>query len=274
MIDKNNVVITARIDSDLKKQLDDYSRQKGLTRSEVITRSLAAALADKHGNQNSRGGSPEQSWGNPLPIYGLDPASRRMLILLNSLAAFAADHSKDGQIEGGRNAEDYRRAIEALQNGYNAEYESVLPVVYPDLTIDETDELNDVFEMFRLLLTGYADLEQKEKDSLPKESLFYLHCRGFDFNDSYEYRLYEYSKFLAADDRWSDVFEDMKNNSDGGNSHSSMLRTYRIMLDRYRKVESSRRGLDWSPLTFDEVKGITTPYGIHESDEQTKNQER
>lgn len=278
---KDMVVVTARIDSDLKKKLDDYARQTGSNRSEVIIRALndlldiekpriaggLAAVRNEDEKRNDDYNNMEME--GSVPIYSLDTSSRLILSLLNHIAAAVDNRDREtGQILDGESLEDqskeYRKAAKALENGYAADYDNNLPLLAPELSARQTNEINDIMGMFRDLQSSYNTLSDEETGQMPEQCEYGIHCKGFDISDPRENFVPGYLKFLAENERWSDVYQDMMEHSDRGNSHHRSMPFYRDMLALYRQIRDQKRGFSWSPLTADEIKRITTPYGLWE----------
>ncbi|WEV74239.1 YfbU family protein [Bifidobacterium sp. ESL0798] len=183
---KNMVVVTARIDMDLKKRLDDYVKQTGSNRSEVIIRSLNelldaekphnAAALDKARNDGEQkiDAQGDVEMEDFVPIYSLDVPSRLILSTLNRIAAAVDNRDQEtGEVLKGNDlkwqSEVYEKAAKALEQGYAAEYTNSLPFLAPELSARQTNEINDVMEMFRDLLSSYNALTDKEKKQMPEQ---------------------------------------------------------------------------------------------------------
>jgi uncharacterized protein YfbU (UPF0304 family) len=252
--DQSNTTVAARISGELNKTLEAYASQNGSSKSEVIENSLKRFFESQQ--KRSYSVDEPQDMGNYLPIYSLSDSERRILLLLEEIAVSAI---KDEEDQYGDKKTEHQRAITVLTNGYVAEYDQVLPGIFPEMTIEMTNEAHNIMEMFDDLRWSYEKLTEEDKGKITKQNKRHLYCSGFDFNDSYEFRIFEYLKYVKGTGRWEAVYDDMYQRSDSGNSHSKELDIYRLMLKKYERIEQRHHGMG-KPLSVEEIIDITTPY--------------
>jgi uncharacterized protein YfbU (UPF0304 family) len=119
-------------------------------------------------------------------------------------------------------AEFYHQAQEILQYGYEAEYSRLWDYISPDeFTRHQSEEVNNILEMFRSLADAYGTLE--DKAGIEPHNISFL---GFDGNNESDQMAY--ARFLRDElHAWESVLtRDL-------NSHHPTLDRYRQMLTRY-----------------------------------------
>lgn len=252
--DQSNTTVAARISGELNKTLEAYASQNGSSKSEVIENSLKRFFESQQ--KRSYSVDEPQDMGNYLPIYSLSDSERRILLLLEEIAVSAI---KDEEDQFGDKKTEHQRAITVLTNGYVAEYDQVLPGIFPEMTIEMTNSAHDMMDMFQTLLWSYGQLSAEDRSRISEQNMSHLYCSGFDFNDSYESRIFEYLKYVRKDGRWVNVFDDMLEHSDNGNSHRPRLDVYQLMLEKYERIDQRHYGMG-KPLSVEEIIDITTPY--------------
>ncbi len=98
-------------------------------------------------------------------------------------------------------AEQYQRAREALESGYELEYDVISSHVFKDgstLSEEACDEVIDVLDMFRALGRSYDELEDKAGIEERR-----IRFQGFDGNNETEQLAY--SRYLARTDRFAEL---------------------------------------------------------------------
>lgn len=257
--DQSNTTVAARISGELNKTLEAYASQSGSSKSDVIEEALKKFFDSQQRHPFSAGKAQEM--GNTLPIYSLSENERRILILLAEIGSMSLSSKDDEDLTNYQytDKEDFAKAREVLINGYVAEYDQVLPSIFPEMPVEMTNSAHDMMEMFQTLLWSYGQLSAEDRSRISEQNMLYLHCTGFDFNDSYELSIFEYLKYVRKDGRWVNVFDDMLEHSDNGNSHSPRLHVYQLMLEKYERIDQRHYGMG-KPLSVEEIIDITTPY--------------
>jgi len=160
------------------------------------------------------------------PPVSLAPVERQQLILLHQVL----QHLDVDE------ADYHRRMAEVLTEGFTLEYEKVFSA-YAELPRDDCKLVFDVLDMFSVIKVSLAALGESDRNPLMAEHGFTLRFQGFDGNDAREGKMASYVTYLQADDRWTNLREDVEL-ADGGNSHSLMLSRYEAMLGVYRPIWS------------------------------------
>jgi uncharacterized protein YfbU (UPF0304 family) len=252
--EQSSTTVAARISNVLNTILETYANQNGSSKSDVIENSLERFFDTQQKHQFQEGKS--QDMGNYLPIYSLSDSERRILLFLAKIGMSVLKEEEDPY---GDTQKEYDRVITVLTQGYVAEYDEVLPGIFPEMTIGMTNEAHKIMEMFNELSCSYDQLSDEDKGKITKQNLMYLHCLGFDFNDSYELSIFDYLKYVRSTGRWETVYDDMYKRSGNGNSHMKQMDTYRLMLKKYERIEHRHQGRAEN-LTVEEIIDITTPY--------------
>ena len=123
--------------------------------------------------------------------------------------------------------QSYDRNAEIVSDGYAAEYDHlILHIFEPGLSVQDCKFVRDVMYMFMRLKWAYEDLPEGEKADVPKHGITFS---GFDGNNETE--LMGYARFLVEDGH---SFQNIRNDSDGMNSHMPTVSRYRNMLDIWK----------------------------------------
>jgi uncharacterized protein YfbU (UPF0304 family) len=139
-------------------------------------------------------------------------------------------------------ADAYARFREALEWGYEGEYEDIAKNVYADgLSLDACAEVINILDMFSALKRGYERLDDK-----PDVREIWVKFPGFSGND--ETMQMAYARFFCAKGRFQDL-----DRGDDFNSHIPLLGAYRRMLREWLPMPSERR----YNLTRDDIVRIT-----------------
>jgi uncharacterized protein YfbU (UPF0304 family) len=121
--------------------------------------------------------------------------------------------------------ERYARAEDALNSGYELEYDGLAKHVYEDtLPTEECVEVINILEMHRMLKYGLDRLE--DKTGIDAQAITF---HGFDGNN--ETKQLAYARFVCA--KGTGRYEEL-DRGDDFNSHSPTLPRYRSMLERWR----------------------------------------
>jgi uncharacterized protein YfbU (UPF0304 family) len=124
-------------------------------------------------------------------------------------------------------AEEYAHIRDAIESGYELEYEQIIPYIYEEgLSEDECREVKDIMAMFSILKESYNLLEDKSGIDEWK-----INFRGFSGND--ETSQMAYAQYL----RERGSFRHLERGDDF-NSHFPALSGYRKMLAEWRKSEN------------------------------------
>ena len=142
-----------------------------------------------------------------------------------------------------KEAEGYAQLREALERGFEAEYESACEHVCTDkngLTEAECAEVRNIIVMFQQLKRTDGQLSQSDRDGVSHRAIKFL---GFDGN--HESTRLAYVRYLLR--KWEQP--ELGTGTDGLNSHCPMLETYRLMLVEWnRRQPSGERGLTMADL--------------------------
>ncbi len=143
--------------------------------------------------------------------------------------------------EGEREA--FARFREALEHGYEMEYDTIAQNVYEKgLTTDECREVVDALQVYDMLQISHAALSAADKAGINDHDIRF---HGFDGNN--ETLFMAYAEYFCADDRFTDVVE-----SGEMNSHYPARGRYRAMYAELQEVPSER----WAKLTKVEMLRI------------------
>jgi len=119
---------------------------------------------------------------------------------------------------------DLAERREALESGYEAEYDSMSQHIYDDkdcLTEEQCREVIDILSMFRALHDAKDKGGVEEKETI---------LEGFDGNDTLESSYMAYARYFCKSD--GGRFEESRKGD--FNSHSLMLGIYRRMLKEWK----------------------------------------
>lgn len=139
-------------------------------------------------------------------------------------------------------ADSYERAADALESGYELEYDRLAQHVYEDeLTIEQCRFVYNVMGMYQRLKWAYEDLPAGEKAEINPHLLEFP---GFDGNNETEYL--GYARYIVSDGR---SFQNLNERGDF-NSHMPTLGPYQNMLTVWQKLERKQT------LTKDDILSV------------------
>jgi uncharacterized protein YfbU (UPF0304 family) len=139
-------------------------------------------------------------------------------------------------------ADSYARYREALEWGYEAEYEGIAKNVYPDaLSGEACAEVVNILDMFSALKRAYGRLDDKP-------DVIWIEFPGFSGND--ETMQLAYAQFFCDKGR----FQDLDRGPDNFNGHIPVLPAYRRMLGEWLPMPAEQR----YNLTRDDIVRITS----------------
>jgi hypothetical protein len=153
---------------------------------------------------------------------------RQTLALLHEILALGS--SDDWE------ANHHRRRVEALREGFTAEYDREFTAMEPELAPSECRLVFDILDMFRVLEASVARLGPDDLAGLGDDVGDRLGFQGFDLNDQRESRLLSYVTYLVNTDRWTELKDRLGDDRDGGNSHMPELAIYERMLGTFRPI--------------------------------------
>jgi uncharacterized protein YfbU (UPF0304 family) len=127
----------------------------------------------------------------------------------------------------------YAQNVKILERGYALDYQDLFDHFSEGLTVDECREVIEILDMFRMLETAYARLDDKSGIDQGK-----LKFSGFDGNN--ESTHLGYADFLInTQGRWQE------SQAKDLNSHLPKLESYRRMLQRWESsVDQYNLGKD------------------------------
>src|SRR5437588_7351354 len=126
-----------------------------------------------------------------------------------------------------KEAKDYAHIREAIESGYELEYEQIIPYIYEEgLTEEECREVKDVMTMFHVLKASFNHLE--DKSGIDEWKIAF---RGFSGND--ETSQMAYARYLREGGSFREL-----DRGDDFDSHFPMLSGYRKMLSKWRDSEN------------------------------------
>jgi uncharacterized protein YfbU (UPF0304 family) len=141
-------------------------------------------------------------------------------------------------------AKEYERMKEAVDSGYEFEFERMAQHVYAEgLPEDACKEVLEILSMFDYLKQGYERLS--DKSGIDAHDITFI---GFDGNNEVSYM--GYAEFFCGQGRFGSL------NIQDFNSHCPTIEMYRRMLQAHRESVDKYR------LTKDDIVRITTarPY--------------
>jgi uncharacterized protein len=147
----------------------------------------------------------------------------------------------------------YARWRNAIESGYQMDYDDGAPWLDSGLPARECQEVWDILKMFDQMMFAY-DLLQDKSGIEPYSVQFH----GFDGNNECAHLGYA-DHIINKMDR----FQRLKDCGDSLNSHSQVLDTYRRMLEVWRPMEGRQ-------LTKEQIVAITTA-AIHPSHRKAEN---
>lgn len=226
--------ISIRVSDDLKSRLESLAQENENTMSAVITEAL-----------NSIAGIRRSAYSEETAPYTINNTSR--LILRDQELLL----SKCGGLDD-EDRQSHARNVEILENGFTGEYPSVFAALLPEISYSQCEELFDILDMFRVLRSSYAQLDDRDRVEVNERDISF---QGFDLNDGTESKLIGYVEYLFADDRYAELEDPLSRFSDGGNSHHQNLEVYRRMNRCFKQVWHSHI-ISFTPLNLNEIKQI------------------
>ncbi len=165
----------------------------------------------------------------------MDLSKKDRLIIANQLKILEKLYPEE--------AKEYSNQRKAVEQGYKIHYSRLVEWLYEEMSVDESEEILEILEMYRAITFSYNKTEDKE--GLKESEIGFL---GFDGNS--EGKQLAYATYFILDlGRYGElrgdlVFPDF-------NSHGSMcVEDYRRMLAIWKKYEKSHS------LTISQVKKI------------------
>lgn len=156
-------------------------------------------------------------------------AERETLVLLHKVLEKLATNPKE--------VEEHRQAVEVYENGYTGAYHLVSTVYPEEIPKEVCDFVTEIAEMFLLIRDSIRELPTEDSLSEDEESDLSFH--GFDGNEETEYKIY--MRYLAGSnpDYYGELLNKEKNPHlwDAGNSHKSMVSSYRSLLANCRNLK-------------------------------------
>jgi uncharacterized protein YfbU (UPF0304 family) len=137
-------------------------------------------------------------------------------------------------------AESYAEAREAIENGYELQYDLLSQHISEDvMSVEDCNEVIDILNMFRVLKFSYEDLDDKSEIDEGD-----IEFGGFDGN--HEGKQMAFTRhFCGSGESYAEL-----NRSGGFNSHWPMLDRYRQMLAEWKKSANQHR------LTKEDIQRI------------------
>jgi uncharacterized protein YfbU (UPF0304 family) len=121
-------------------------------------------------------------------------------------------------------AEQYAAQRAVIEKGFTIQYDDIFDSLYDEMTEDECRYVYDVLDLFRLLITSYNALADKE-GLTPEDVRF----QGFDLNN--EDKNFSLAKHLQEQGKWAETLT--------GNLNSHSQRTmwlYPHMLKKFKPI--------------------------------------
>lgn len=235
--------ITLRLDDETRNDVEALARGQGVTVSDFV-RSAIDEILGREVTTNSTG-APRS----------LTLVERSILVTQHEILARLHTDNHD-------EVENHLRMVKVLTSGFTGEYDSVFLSLDSEISRRDCVLVWDLLDMFRVLTSSLARLDDDEKAAVGEHAERALTFRGLDFNDSREVRLARYAKFLIRDGRWEELAEAFDSNHEGGNSHMPHLVTYQRMLYAFEPIWKAKisdysmgRG-DRFVLNLDELRTV------------------
>ena len=225
--------MTIRLTDQEHSALKQMAEEEGVTLSEFVRSALGAVTAPTY-EQNR-----PQSGDAPAP-ESISLIDRQILVLLHRILGHVLPDGPNGPEE---NSTYQRDRAEVLEKGFTAEYWKEVAGFRQELSTQDSLQLMEILDMFRVITSSREQLTQEGVRLAPGIE-YGLTFRGFDGNDPLESHMADYTEFLMNDGRWTEL-KDQVNELDRGNSHMPMLGIYRRMLNEYRRIMSTRRPGDF-----------------------------
>lgn len=212
--------ITIRIPEGLKELIAEEAEGNGQTQSDYVRQILEAQVGQVNEEKFQR-----QSHQN----FSLSVVERKTLSLGCQLLLAAHGDLPDELYD----AESIHDMMKALEYGYAGEYPRIFSGADDGLTYEECKLAWDILDMFRGIKYSIRDLGRNGwKQTGVVEAEYYGSFRGFDYQVDLESKLARYVDYLVETCRWEEQKEFLQ--TQGGNSHTEMLPTYRAMLAEFK----------------------------------------
>lgn len=205
--------ISVRFDEEVREELEELGRRKGLSVSEVIRQAVETRL----------GRNAEPNWPAPRTMSKPD---RHVLVLLHEILQQLAPDE----------AEYHRRQAEVLARGYTGNYDDEFVGIDDELALADCRLLWDILDMFRVLKASIADIGDEALARIGEDAEIALTFAGFDLSDEREGQMLGYARHLVDNDRWTDLAEHFDATHDRGNSHLPLLSSYQHMLEAFQPI--------------------------------------
>ena len=207
--------ITLRVEDSTRDKLEQLAKARGTSVSELLRETIADLL-----------GTRRELVTDQTP-RSLNMKDRRMLALLHEIL---------DRVDPDGEAGDHRRQIDALERGFTDEYAYEFGALEPELSLAECTLVHDILEMFTVLESSVARLDEKAQAELDDDARHVLVFAGFDLNDSRESRLLGYARHLINTERWEAMAGHFDDQHERGNSHMPTLARYQRMLTAFRAI--------------------------------------
>lgn len=215
--------VTIRLDENTRDRIAEAAEESGVTVSTYIRETLELHLrVDAPGDQDR----PDTDESINLSMY-----ERKIMQMLHRLNLAVHGDLDDSQYD----EDSEKKMIKMLEGGYTADYSEEFADISTPMTRAECELVWDILDMFRVI--GSSAKELGGWDQLGVEGAErYGTFRGFDLNDAEEARMLAYSRYLLESGRWTEQTEAFSRENDFGNSHSTLLPTYRAMLRVFKPL--------------------------------------
>ena len=132
--------------------------------------------------------------------------------------------------------ENYKIDQEILINGFKANYDDLASGFMDETSVEVSEFVIDVLQMYRTLNNSYRELNEEEKNEI---NLYDISFKGFDGNEEIDY--YMYANFYLED---LGRFDELKESEHYAiDSHRNMVNRYRRMLSLWEEVRTSKYDL-------------------------------
>ena len=132
--------------------------------------------------------------------------------------------------------ENYKIDQEILINWFKANYDDLASGFMDETSVEVSEFVIDVLQMYRTLNNSYRELNEEEKNEI---NLYDISFKGFDGNEEIDY--YMYANFYLEDlGRFDELKESEHFSID---SHRNMVNRYRRMLSLWEEVRTSKYDL-------------------------------
>lgn len=212
--------ITIRIPDELKALIAKEAEGNGQSQSDYLRQILEAQVGQINEEEFQR--QPQQN-------FSLSVVERKTLSLGCQLLLAAHGDLPDELYD----AESIQGTMKALEYGYAGEYPRIFSGANDGLTYEECKLVWDILDMFRVIKYSIQDLGRNGWGQTGVvDAEYYGSFRGFDYQIDLESKLAGYVGYLVETCRWEEQKEFLQ--TQGGNSHSEMLPTYRAMLAEFK----------------------------------------